>query len=307
MLLVTGANGLLGSNLVREALGQGLRVRAAGREPLTPMAAAEPVAMRLEAGAFDDLFDGGVRLVVHCAALTDVDRCEREPGLAHALNAQASGRLAEAARRAGAGFLYVSTDAVYKGDRAGWREDDATQPVNAYAASKLAGEAAVLRSHPDALVVRTNLYGWNLRPRSSLGEWALRELEAGKSPRGLADVFFSPLEAGELAGLLLAMAGAGCRGVYNLGSADGCSKLAFVRLIAAAFGHDPERVREAVLADMPFAAPRPRDTRLDSSRARAALGRELPTVADGVERFRRGFPADWTQRRPLDAKEERDG
>lgn len=296
MLLVTGASGLLGSNIVQEALSQGFRVRAASRQRVS-IPGAESVVMRLEDTEFDGLMRGGVRRVVHCAAMTDVDKCQREPGTAMRLNAKASGEIASAARRVGAAFVYVSTDAVYGGSRGGWTEDDVPAPANSYAASKLAGEHAVLSNHPNALLVRTNLFGWNLYDRLSLGEWALRELAAGKRIRGLTDVYFSPLEARHLAGVLLEMVEAGCRGVFNLGAADGCSKFVFLRLVAVAFGYDASLVEEAALVDMPFFAPRPRDTRLDSSRATAVLGRTMPTIEDGVRRFWGGAPHGWPKER----------
>ena len=73
--------------------------------------------------------------------------------------------------------MHVSTDAVYDGERAGAHaEDEPPRPANAYARSKLAGEAAVLAAHPDALVVRTTMHGWTAQGRPSFSEAILRGL-----------------------------------------------------------------------------------------------------------------------------------
>lgn len=100
-------------------------------------------------------------VIVNAAAYTAVDRAEAEPDLAMTVNGRAPGALAEAAREAGAALIHFSTDYVFDGmlDRP-YREDDATNPINAYGRSKLAGERAILGSGAAALVLRTSwLYG----------------------------------------------------------------------------------------------------------------------------------------------------
>src|SRR5579884_1488136 len=196
MILVTGASGLLGGNLALAALGRGLPVAALVHRHAVCLPGAETLRADL---ADDDALDKlcrsrPLRWVVHCAALTNVDWCEDHPAEAHAVNAAASGRLAAAARAASARFLYVSTDAVFDGRGAGgYREENRPNPLNVYARTKWQGERAVLEAAPDSLVVRTNLYGWNILDRKSLAEWALGLLESGQGLPGFDDVIFSPL------------------------------------------------------------------------------------------------------------------
>ncbi len=137
-------------------------------------------------------------LVLHCAALTDVDRCEADPALADRVNAELPGLVAAACRRRRARLIHVSTDAVYDGPGP-HREDAIPAPVNVYAASKLRGEDRVREQLPGALVLRTTLHGWRPGPRTSFSEAILRTLAAPASGRTLfADVRFSPLVAGEI-------------------------------------------------------------------------------------------------------------
>src|SRR5690606_24441774 len=96
------------------------------------------------------------RLVVHCAAYTDVAGAEREREACWRVNVEGTRRLVAAARVAGARFLHVSTDYVFYGDRGGYREDDTPGPTrNYYALTKLVAEEAA-RGYDRALVVRTS-------------------------------------------------------------------------------------------------------------------------------------------------------
>src|SRR5687767_3023782 len=98
----------------------------------------------------------GTSVVVHLAAMTNVDACEREPGLATAINDTGTRNVAEIAAMHGARVIYVSTDYVFDGAKESeYVEDDPTRPLNVYGTTKLAGEAHV-RSAGNNLVVRTS-------------------------------------------------------------------------------------------------------------------------------------------------------
>lgn len=287
-VLVTGAAGLLGAHACLAALDRGLRVAGTVHRTPSPLAGVElhPVDLGLANDVRALLAEVRPRWVIHCAAMTAVDRAEEHPDEAHRGNVQATTFLARAAAEFGAAIVYVSTDAVYPGERGPYAEDDRLDPVNVYARTKLEGESAVRGAHRDYVIARANLFGWSPRPGQGLAEWVLGRLEAGDEVPGFADVVFNPLEARTLAETLLDLAAGTRRGTVNAGAADAVSKHAFARMVAEAFGHDPGRVRPTSAADVAFRAPRPRDTRMDVGRLAAWLGRPVPTVRDGIERFR---------------------
>lgn len=287
-VLVTGAAGLLGAHVCLAAADRGLRV--AGTLHRTAAALAGVELHPVDLARADDvraLLDQ-VRpdAVVHCAAMTAVDRAEDHPDEARRGNVEASAVLARAAAEAGAVLVYVSTDAVYPGEHGGHGEDDPTGPVNVYARTKAEGEDAVRAAGPAHVIARANLFGWNPRPGQGLAEWVLGRLEAGDDVPGFTDVWFNPLEARTLAETLLELAAGPHRGTVNAGAADRVSKHDFARTVAEVFGFDPGRVRPSSAAGVAFRAPRPRDTSMDVSRLAAWRGRPLPTVRAGIERFR---------------------
>jgi dTDP-4-dehydrorhamnose reductase len=284
-IVVTGASGLLGAAVVLLARPDHEVLAASYRTGLRARGFEAVRADLLEG----DAFAAAVRAfrpdwVCHGAALTNVDLCERSPELARRMNVDASRVVAEVAASTGARLLLVSTDSVFDG-RTGWYgETDAPHPLNAYAASKADAERAVAATDPQALIVRTNFYGWNLQPKQSLAEWILAELRAGARIPGWEDVAFTPLFAGDLAALLLRMMDARLEGTYHAAGADRCSKYAFGRSIAEVWGLDPRQMVPTRIGRM--LATRPRDTSLRSAKLEAALGCRMPALQAGLEQMR---------------------
>ena len=291
-ILVTGATGLLGGMCLWRWRDEPGGLAALVREPAMLPRKAWP-GVRVAMGnlmdrpslsaAVKDIKPG---LVVHCAALTKVDQCQREPDLAQPLNAEASGVLAAAASEQGADFVYISTDAVYGAGLGPHKEDDAVGKLSVYAASKLGGEKAVAQAHPGALILRTCMIGWNQDPsRSSLAEWIISALRTGQEVPGFTDVRFSPLFTASLADMILLAAEAGLKGVYNLGSRDGLSKYETACLIAHGLGFSFDRVRPTAQSKGNLAVPRPQDPVMDSSRIYRALNHKAPALKDEVKAF----------------------
>jgi dTDP-4-dehydrorhamnose reductase len=281
--VITGASGLLGGAVLRELGGEGWSHNVPALPDGTPLRRVE---LR-GTGAEEALREARPDLVVHCAALTDVDACEDDPGTARALNTEAPGRLAATAAVLGAGFVHISTDAVYDGERPGEHsEDDPPAPANAYARTKLDGERAVLEAHPGALVVRTTMHGWSGPGRTSFSEAILGALRAGRRLTLFRDVVFSPLNVTDLAALIRRLAGSGASGVLNVAASDAVTKEAFGRLVARTFGLPEDPIEPIDVADLALRAPRPRNQALAVERLTQLLGAPPPSVADGVQRMR---------------------
>jgi dTDP-4-dehydrorhamnose reductase len=280
--------GLLGSNLVADLSARGIRTAAMAREELPNQPLVEWVRCDLtDACRLSELLE---RLqpacILHCAALTNVDWCESHPEIAASINVEISRNVASIASRMGSQFVYISTDSVFDGSSGGYTETDATEPVNVYAQTKLAGETAVLEALPQSLVVRTNIYGWNRQPKLSLAEWVLEKLESATAFPGFADVIFSPILVNDLGGCILELLERNVTGVYHVAAADACSKYEFSLRLAEVFGLDPALVQRASVEDAVFVARRPRNTSLNTSRVAQVLGRPMPTIIEGLRRFK---------------------
>lgn len=221
------------------------------------------------------------RLVVNATAYTAVDRAESEPALAQRLNCDAPKAMADACRDVGARFVHYSTDYVFDGTAAEpYREDAATAPTGVYGTSKRDGEAAVLASGANALVLRTAwvyaMHGHNfLRTMLRLG--AERDVL-----RVVADQVGSPTPAWMIADATLRLLqGDASRGLVHVATEGSTSWHAFAEAIfeealAAGLIDRAPRVEAITTADYPTPARRPAYSVLDTARLRE-LGFMPPT------------------------------
>ena len=288
MIIVTGASGLLGAGLTRYLQTEGREF--VGLYHRFPPPALGVNSLRIDLLDHVQIKDLVKRLcpqwVIHCAAFTDVDWCEENAEEAYQMNTQVTGELARWTRHVGGRFLYVSTDSVFDGSKGDYREEDEPAPLNVYARSKLAGEKASLEEGANSLVVRTNIYGWNVQEKLSLAEWILGHLESGQSFLSFTNVFFTPILVDDLSEILLEMMDQELNGIYHVAGSQVCSKYEFALELAELFDLESVVIQAASLADSNLKAPRPRNTSLSSIKAAQALGRQMPDLKTGLQRFR---------------------
>lgn len=287
-LLVTGASGLLGATLVltaREKVGDVIAV--CGRHRFEPQGVITFQAdLSDERTATELIVNLRPHVVIHCAAMADVDACEIRPEDAKRINVGMTGYLMEGVSRVGARMVYISTDHVFDGEKGGYREEDPPAPLNVYALTKLEAEDVVIASGDRHLVVRTNIYGWNFQNKQSLAEWILSRLEAGQRVPGFSDVYFSPILVNDLSDFLLRMISSDLGGLYNVAGGESLSKMEFAVRLARVFGLDATLVDSVLLKDAQLRTPRPRNLTLDTTKIEKALGIAMPSVASGLRRFR---------------------
>lgn len=215
-VLVTGACGMLGS-LVCEALGTEHHVI-----PTDILPGCEMLDISDTNAVFDTLNRFRPDMVIHCAAMTDVDGCERDPDAAFKINGVGTWSLACACASVGSAIAYVSTDYVFDGEKGKpYTEFDVVNPLSAYGASKLAGENAVRELCPKHYIVRTS---WIFAPHGkNFALSILRAAESNKQLRIVADQFGSPTYAKDLAGFLASLVGSPLYGVYHYTNSGSCS------------------------------------------------------------------------------------
>lgn len=259
-LLVTGAAGQLGVDVVQHARSLGDDVVALDRVALD-ITDVDAVRDLLEAVRPD--------AVVNAAAYTAVDACETNESRAFAVNADAVGHLSAACELVGAHLVHVSTDYVFDGtlDRP-YREDDRTNPQSVYGRSKLAGEHA---AGPGAAVARTS---WVCGEHGDNMVKLVLRLASNPDQRlaFVDDQRGQPTFTADLAPALHRLASDRRTGIHHVTNQGAVSWYEFVREILSASGDDPDRVRPIATADLdpPRPAPRPANSVLDNAAWRAA-------------------------------------
>lgn len=274
-LLVTGAGGMLGHDVVRAA-------RAAGHDVVALARAELDIA---DAGAVDAAVRAAsADTIVNCAAWTDVDGAEADPDGAHAVNATGAGNVARAAARAGIRLVHVSTDYVFDGERApdadAYVESDAVGPRSVYGASKLAGEQAVVAAGGSHAIVRSSwLFGVGGKNFAA----TMLALAADRDEVTVVDDQIGcPTATAHLASALLTLARPDAGdGIFHVAGGGRCSWHAFATEIFRQAGVDC-RVLPCTTAEMPRSAPRPAFSALASERPDAPV---LPPWQEGLASY----------------------
>lgn len=280
-ILVTGAAGQVGGELLRRARGRPVTGLARAGLDITDAAA---VARALR--------EHGARVVINAAAWTDVDGAERAPAAALAANRDGPAVLAAACAAAGIPLFHISTDHVFdgRGDRP-WREDDALAPLGAYGRSKAAGEAAV-RAALDAHCILRTSWVFGARGRNFV-KALLARVRAGATLAIVDDHVGGPTPAAALADALLDLAmrhlagEALAWGTYHWAGLPFVSRHAFAAAVvegALARGllAGPPALARIAAADWAGAPLRPANARLDGARAAACLGLAPPDWRAGL-------------------------
>jgi dTDP-4-dehydrorhamnose reductase len=231
-------------------------------------------------------------VIINAAAYTAVDLAESEVGKAFNINRDGAAALADVAWQRNIPFLHVSTDYVFDGAKQdAYDETDIAAPLNAYGASKLAGEAAVLAAHPLATVIRSS---WIYSPYGgNFVRTMLRLSETMPTVRVVSDQQGNPTSAFELAAALLQIAERSLTddrrmvaGIFHLTGEEIATWHGFAEAIFDGLsrrGLRTPRLEAITTAEYPTAARRPRNSRLDSSKAERVFGIRLPAWRHSLE------------------------
>jgi dTDP-4-dehydrorhamnose reductase len=294
-ILITGASGLLGANLVLEAADLHDVVAFSHTQPLL-MEGIESTALDLTEvePTYKAFTSFSPDWVIHCAAETDVDLCERDPDHAHQANHFMARSVARSAFEVGAELLHISTDAVFDGESQSNHENEIPKPVNVYGMSKLEGERAVVEEHPSALIIRTNFFGHNAQNKRSLAEFFLENLEQGKSCKGFTDVEVKFILVNDLCKILLRMIESDLAGIFHVLAANCISKYAFGVQVAREFGLASGLIEPVEVSTLGLTAKRPKRLCLSTMKLEQVMQFQLPTVEAGITHFKElgesGYP-----------------
>ena len=257
-VVVTGAAGMLGGDVVTVARAEGHEVTALSHEDLD---VTDPSRV--------DRVVGRERpdVVVNCAAYTAVDAAEEDAKRAELVNAQGAGFVADAAAKADARVIYVSTDYVFDGSKQGpYRESDDTNPINVYGRTKLGGERATALVTKRSFIVRTS---WLFGPRGgNFVETMLRAGQGGGPVVVVHDQVGCPTYTGHLAIGIVRLLDSTAFGYHHMSGSGSCSWYEFALEIFRQ-AEVVTRVMATTTEMMQRPAPRPKNSVLISGREAA--------------------------------------
>jgi len=281
-ILITGGSGFLGHTLTKMLVGK-YKVFSAYNKNLIKVNGC--IHSHLDITNYQEVRSvfGDIKpdLVIHAAALANVEKCEEDPYLAWNINALGTGNIAWGCDNIKAKLVYISTDSVYNGERINHSEKEKTKPINSYAKTKLEGEKATLNTN---IVIRTAFFG-----DKGLAEWVASNLKMGRDIHMFTDALFSPIFTEDLGNIIIKMWENNLKGIYNVGSGDSCSKYEFGISVAKAFGIDDKLITPVMVDTVKSRIPRPKSLSLNVSKVEYDLGIKMPTVMEGINRFKDNY------------------
>lgn len=292
--LITGSTGQLGGHLLsalaRDPADKRVMAHRHREGPQVQPAESTSVADLLDTKALESMVDAlRPTHIIHTAAMTAVADCHADPPSARRANTDAVRTIARAAQIAGARMLFTSTDMVFAGDAAPYRETDPTNPPGEYGRTKAAAERE-LAAFPNALTVRVPLlFGTPANDRRTTFAAQLAALESNHPLQLFTDEFRTPLWLPDAASALIALARSDLTGLIHLAGPERLSRLEMIQQTAAALGiASPNLVANSRLS-MASPEPRPADLSLDASRFRTLFPHLAPyTVRAAMKREREG-------------------
>ena len=202
-------------------------------------------------------------LVIHCAGLTNVDKCEKIPELAYDANVIVTKHIAQICAKE-TKLVYISSDQVYGETDDHSESNIELKPMNMYGKTKLQGEHQVQENSTDHIIIRTNIFGWNAKPgKIHSAEWIYNSLKKKESIVLFDDYIFSPIYTEYLGEILMQLVRMDFIGIVNVGSKEPCTKYEFGMQLSEVFGFDKSLITKGSITEHDFAALRPNNLTLN--------------------------------------------
>ena len=217
-------------------------------------------------------------IIINLAALTNVDLCESNPDLAHAINFQGVKNLVNVYKGP---IIHLSTDYVFDGKLGQYIENDITNPINVYGISKYKAEKILLEKSKESLVIRTNvLYDYLCKAKSSFLNWVVDTLKRGEKIKVVDDLYNNQTWTDSISVVIDRAIKADLNGLIHWGDFDWISRYDFANKIADKFNLQSNLIEPIKTEELNQVAPRPLNGGLDTTLAQDLLRLEPPKIDD---------------------------
>ncbi len=290
-VLITGAGGMLGKDIV-EIFARDKRYNVFGT--IREKELRKPAVTYIKADLTNTkdtkkvLSKSKPNIIIHCAAIVNLDICEKNKKYTDLLHIKST-EILSSHKNGSTKFVYISSDSVFNGKTGNYTELDKPDPLNYYAHSKRMGEQAAMANNKNALIIRTNIYGFHIPPGNSLVEWALNNFALKNKVNGFTDVIFNPVYTKQLARTIKYILENHVKvtGILNVGSTKPLSKYAFLRSLSKEFGFKQSLIRPVSVDDSDLKTPRPKNTTLNIAKLTKIVGKKGLTNLEGFVELKR--------------------
>ncbi|MBZ5856379.1 SDR family oxidoreductase [Flavihumibacter profundi] len=292
-IVITGANGMVGQNLVQILLKKGYTVVALGKgdqrfkvqsDQFSYYSADLTHPFEVQSILAKEQPD----CIVHCAAMTQVDDCELNQKEAHALNVEATARLLLDAEAYSKFFVFLSTDFVFDGETGLYSETDPVKPISWYGQTKVEAEAIVETAEIPWAIIRTCLvYGLPVEAgRQNLFSWVKSSLETGKAIKVVDDQWRTPTWVQDLVNGIVLVIEQKATGIWHLSGEDLLTPYQMAHAIAEKFNLDKSLIERVTANNFSQPGKRPARTGFTIEKAKTRLGYAPGDFRNNLDRLK---------------------
>lgn len=221
-------------------------------------------------------------IVIHAAGLTSVEDCENDPKGAEISNVETTRNVSLASNYFGASLVHISTDHIFSGLSSYSSEIEKGNPVNIYAKTKLKAEEVAIENNPNALIIRTNFFGWGSSYRESFSDFIIKNLRQKKEIKLFKDIFFTPVVIDVLVEQIFKLLEKKAKGIFNIASSERLSKFEFGMKLASRFNLDFDLIKPVSIENQENLVKRPFDMSLSNSKVTKLISSSCPTIDEQI-------------------------
>jgi len=225
-------------------------------------------------------------IVIHTAGLTSVEECEKNPELAEYVNVKIAENVAIACAELVVSLVHISTDHLFDGSESMVREEATPCPLNVYGTTKAKAETKVMYHNVNALIIRTNFYGWGTSYRYSFSDFIIQSLRLHKKIKLFEDVFYTPILAYQLVQVTHQLLGQRLSGIFNVVGDERVSKYDFGVQIIERFGLQDDTVEKIKVRDKRVSLKRPMDMSLSNEKVSKYLSRPIGNLGSHLQQLK---------------------
>ena len=189
-------------------------------------------------------------VILHAAALTDIEKCEKNKKLANDINIKITKNLIDCSKYYKCKLVFISTDHLFSKKKNYFFENDITDPLNHYAKTKNKSEKLIKKNLSNYLIIRTNFFGWGTKYRKSFSDQIIENLRKKKIVSLFDDVYFNPINVNVLSRVITDLILKNFKGTFNVSSNSSISKYKFGLLLSKEFNLDRNFIKPIRLADI---------------------------------------------------------
>ena len=284
-ILVTGSSGLIGTKVTQDLTKKFKNVFSIYHNSHPEYG----IPVHLDLTKSDDVLKTLEKIkpdvIIHLAALTNVDACEEDPDLAFKINVESTMSICKFVEKNNVYLIYVSTDYIFDGKNGMRCEDDDAIPTTIYGKTKLEGEKIIKNITTKWCIVRTSTpFGYNKTKKNFL-LWVVQSLLQHKEISIVTDQYTSPVYIPNFSSMLEEIIEKQICGVIHLTGASKISRYELAVLISKKTFLDTNLIKPILSNEMTWKIPRPQDCSLDVSKASTILDNSPKTISLSLDLF----------------------